>query len=74
MAPVEAAQLAGRVEVLSEMRDTMGLIMLEPGRRPGRRLERRRLLRSLDILREKIDSGHIRKVLGNSYTQDLALG
>jgi spermidine/putrescine transport system substrate-binding protein len=29
---------------------------------------------SLDILREKIDSGHIRKVLGNSYTQDLASG
>ena len=31
-----APELEGRVEVLSEMRDTMGLIMLEPGHRHRR--------------------------------------
>jgi spermidine/putrescine transport system substrate-binding protein len=67
-------ELAGRVEVLSEMRDTMGLIMLSQGVDPAGDWSDDDFYSSLDILREKIDSGHIRKVLGNSYTQDLASG
>lgn len=67
-------ELAGRVEVLSEMRDTMGLIMFSQGIDPAGDWSDDDFYGSLDILREKIDSGHIRKVLGNSYTQDLASG
>ena len=67
-------ELAGRVEVLSEMRDTMGLIMFSQGIDPSGDWSDDDFYASLEILREKIDSGHIRKVLGNSYTQDLASG
>ena len=67
-------ELAGRVEVLSEMRDTMGLIMLSQGVDPAGDWSDDDFNGALDVLREKIDSGHIRKVLGNSYTQDLASG
>ncbi|WP_081680843.1 PotD/PotF family extracellular solute-binding protein [Cellulomonas sp. URHD0024] len=68
------SELAGRVEVLSEMRDTMGLIMLSQGVDPSGDWTDDDFYASLDILREKIGSGHIRKVLGNSYTQDLSSG
>ncbi|WP_231505282.1 PotD/PotF family extracellular solute-binding protein [Cellulomonas sp. URHE0023] len=67
-------ELAGRVEVLSEMRDTMGLIMLSQGVDPAGDWSDDDFYSSLEILRQKIDSGHIRKVLGNSYTQDLNTG
>jgi spermidine/putrescine transport system substrate-binding protein len=67
-------ELAGRVEVLSEMRDTMGLIMFSQGIDPAGPWTDDDFHSSLEILAQKIDSGHIRKVLGNSYTQDLASG
>lgn len=69
-----APELAGRVEVLSEMRDTMGLIMLDQGVDPSGSWSDTDFYAALDVLREKIDSGHIRQVRGNAYTQDLASG
>jgi spermidine/putrescine transport system substrate-binding protein len=67
-------ELAGRVEVLSEMRDTMGLIMLSQGVDPAGNWGDDDFYAALDVLNEKIESGHIRKVLGNAYTQDLSSG
>jgi len=67
-------ELAGRVEVLSEMRDTIGLIMFSQGVDPAGAWGDDEFHAALDVLRDKITSGHIRKVLGNSYTQDLASG
>ncbi|WP_426595249.1 ABC transporter substrate-binding protein [Cellulomonas sp. McL0617] len=67
-------ELAGRVEVLSEMRDTMGLLMFNQGVDPAGAWTDDDFHSALEVLKEKISSGHIRKVLGNSYTQDLASG
>lgn len=69
-----APELAGRVEVLSEMRDTMGIIMLDQGVDPSGDWSDDDFYGALEILKGKIDSGHIRQVRGNAYTQDLASG
>ncbi|GAA3812091.1 polyamine ABC transporter substrate-binding protein [Cellulomonas soli] len=69
-----APELAGRVEVLSEMRDTVGLIMFDQGVDPGGTWGDDEFAAALDVLKEKIDSGHIRQVRGNSYAQDLVSG
>ncbi len=69
-----APELAGRVEVLSEMRDTIGLIMLDQGVDPSGDWSDDDFYSALEVLKEKIDSGHIRQVRGNAYTQDLASG
>lgn len=66
--------LAGRVEVLSEMRDTIGLIMSDQGVDISGAWGDTEFDAALAVLKEKIDSGHIRQVRGNSYTQDLASG
>ncbi|MCF4122936.1 spermidine/putrescine ABC transporter substrate-binding protein [Antribacter sp. KLBMP9083] len=69
-----APELAGRVEVLSEMRDTIGLIMFDQGVDPASDWGDDEFDAALAFLKEKIDSGHIRQVKGNSYTQDLVSG
>jgi len=69
-----APELAGRVEVLSEMRDTVGLIMLDQGVDPSGSWGKDEFDTALDVLKQKIASGHIRQVRGNSYTQDLVSG
>lgn len=63
--------LKGRVEVLDELRDTLGLIMLEQGVDPSEDFGDDEFQASLDVLREQVDSGQIRQVVGNSYTEDL---
>ncbi|WP_448629705.1 ABC transporter substrate-binding protein [Cellulomonas soli] len=74
LADLWAPELAGRVEVLSEMRDTMGLILLDLGVDPGGRWGDTEFYTALEVLRSKIDSGHIRKVSGASYTDGLVAG
>ncbi|MGN8246706.1 ABC transporter substrate-binding protein [Cellulomonas soli] len=69
-----APELAGRVAVLSEMRDTMGLILLDLGIDPGGIWGDTEFYTALEVLRAKIDSGHIRKVSGASYTDGLVAG
>ncbi|WP_448059998.1 polyamine ABC transporter substrate-binding protein [Cellulomonas hominis] len=69
-----APELAGRVEVLSEMRDTIGLIMLDQGVDPAGDWAEDEFDAALGVLKDKIGSGHIRQVRGNSYTQDLVSG
>lgn len=74
MADLWAPELAGRVEVLSEMHDTIGLIMLDQGVDPAGDWGDDEFNNALDFLKGKISSGHIRQVRGNSYTQDLING
>jgi spermidine/putrescine transport system substrate-binding protein len=69
-----APELAGRVEVLSEMRDTVGLLMLDQGVDPAGDWGDDEFDAALAVLKDKIQSGHIRQVRGNSYTQDLVSG
>lgn len=67
-------QYAGRVEVLSEMRDTIGLLMLDQGVSPAGPWTDTDWTAALEVLEAQLASGQIRQVRGNSYTQDLASG
>src|SRR6478735_9211283 len=67
-------ELKGRVEVLSEMRDTIGLIMLEQGVDISKEFTDDQYSNALDVLQKQIDSGQIRQVKGNSYKDDLISG
>lgn len=67
-------ELRGRVGVLSEMRDTIGLIMLENGMSPAAAWSTDDWFDALDVVRRELENGQIRQVRGNSYTQDLATG
>lgn len=67
-----APDLAGRVGVLSEMRDTIGLIMLQAGIDISSAFTGDDFNIGLDIFRDQIRSGQIGAVRGNSYLDDLA--
>lgn len=63
--------LRGRVGVLSEMRDTIGLIMLNNGVDISGDFSADEFNAALDIFREQVTGGQIRNVRGNAYTEDL---
>lgn len=65
--------LKGRVTVLSEMRDTMGIIIAWQGNDPSNFTEDQ-FMQGIDALRAQIDNGHIRSVEGNSYMGDMESG
>lgn len=67
-------RLKGRIEVLSEMRDTIGLIMLEQGTDISKDFTDGEYVNALDYLKKNIADGVIRRVTGNSYTDDLVSG
>ena len=67
-------ELKGRVEVLSEMRDTIGLIMLEQGVDISGQFTADQYQNAVDDLEKHISSGQIRQVKGNSYKEDLISG
>ncbi|HQY33019.1 MAG TPA: spermidine/putrescine ABC transporter substrate-binding protein [Actinotalea sp.] len=66
--------LAGRIEVLSEMRDTVGLIMLDQGVDISGDWGDDEFFAALEVLEMHISSGQIRQVKGNSYAEDLISG
>jgi spermidine/putrescine transport system substrate-binding protein len=63
----------GKVEMLSEMRDTVPLVMKADGVAPEDATEED-WFAAIDKLGEAADSGQIRKFTGNDYTKDLANG
>ncbi|THV16031.1 spermidine/putrescine ABC transporter substrate-binding protein [Nocardioides caeni] len=65
--------LKGRVSLLTEMRDTMGLIMLSQGADPAD-FDEDDWDNALDRLRKARNDGQIRAFTGNEYIQDLAAG
>ena len=67
-------ELKGRVEVLSEMRDTVGLIMLEQGVDITKQFSADQFNNAIDVLQKQISDGQIRQVKGNSYKEDLISG
>jgi spermidine/putrescine transport system substrate-binding protein len=67
-------ELKGRVEVLSEMRDTIGLIMLEQGVDISGQFTSDQFNKALDVVQAQINNGQIRQVKGNSYKEDLISG
>lgn len=64
-------ELKGRVEVLDEMRDTMGLILLAQGVDIAGQWGEAEFGKALAELEKQISSGQIRQVRGNSYKEDL---
>jgi len=67
-------ELKGRVEVLSEMRDTIGLIMLEQGADISGNFTSDQFDKAIEVVRTQIGNGQIRQVKGNSYKEDLISG
>lgn len=67
-------ELKGRVEVLSEMRDTVGLIMMEQGVDIAGQFTADQFQTAVDEVEKHISDGQIRSVKGNSYKEDLISG
>ncbi|TYL52387.1 ABC transporter substrate-binding protein [Agromyces mariniharenae] len=65
------AELKGRVGVLSEMRDTIGLLMLQNGVDIAGDWGDAEFEAANEILREQVESGQVRNIKGNSYLEDL---
>jgi spermidine/putrescine transport system substrate-binding protein len=66
-------QYKGKVEMLTEMRDTVPLVMKADGVDPAEATTQD-WLDAIDKIGEAADSGQIRKFTGNDYTRDLASG
>ncbi len=66
-------ELAGKVTILSEMRDSVGTFMLMLGMDPTT-ASKDDALKAIAELKKYRDQGHFRKITGNSYTEDLNLG
>ena len=67
-------ELKGKVVVLSEMRDTMGMILAGLGYDPKGAWGDKEWGEALQWLDDGLKSGQIGNVKGNSYTQDLITG
>jgi spermidine/putrescine transport system substrate-binding protein len=67
------SKLKGKVTCLTEMPDTMGLVMLANGDDPTQ-VEADAFDRAIDTLQSAVDSGQIRRFTGNDYLQDFAGG
>jgi spermidine/putrescine transport system substrate-binding protein len=63
--------LKGRVGVLSEMRDTMGLIMLEQGVDISKKWGDDEFDAANEVFRKQVNDGQIRNIKGNAYLEDL---
>ncbi|KGA13705.1 hypothetical protein GM50_21670 [freshwater metagenome] len=63
----------GKIVVLSELRDTIGIILLAQGADPATVTEDQ-YMNALDFLEGKISDGWIRGVKGNEYAEDLTSG
>lgn len=65
--------LKGRVTLLSEMRDTMGLLMASLGYNPSDFTEDQ-FNEAIALLQTQVDSGQVRQVTGNDYIAALESG
>ena len=63
----------GRVTVLSELRDTIPMVMEGDGI-PAEEATTEDWLAAIEKVGEAVDSGQIRRVTGNEYTEDLTSG
>ncbi|WP_341952745.1 spermidine/putrescine ABC transporter substrate-binding protein [Salinibacterium sp. TMP30] len=64
-------ELKGRVGVLSEMRDTMGLIMLDQGVDISGKWGDDEFNAAIDEFSKQVSDGQIRNIKGNAYKEDL---
>ena len=66
-------RLKGRVGFLSEMRDSVGMTLLDMGKDPGRFTDDD-FDAAIARLQKAVDKGQIRRFTGNDYTSDLTKG
>mgnify|MGYP003704695903 CR=1 FL=1 len=66
-------RLKGRVSLLTEMRDTMGLALLANGDDPAK-VDRPSFDRAIALIQPNVASGQIRQFTGNDYSPLLAKG
>ncbi|MEI7655974.1 MAG: spermidine/putrescine ABC transporter substrate-binding protein, partial [Actinomycetes bacterium] len=66
--------LKGKVTVLSEMRDTVGCLLLSQGVDITKPISDAQFATALDLLSKQLSSGQIYKVQGNQYKNDLING
>lgn len=67
-------ELKGKVGVLSEMRDTMGLLLLQQGVDISKEFSDADYEKAIDTLTKEVSDGQIRNIKGNSYLNDLKSG
>ncbi|GAA2150362.1 spermidine/putrescine transport system substrate-binding protein [Humibacillus xanthopallidus] len=65
--------LKGKVTLLTEMRDTVGLVMMEQGKDISKFTDAD-FQAAIDVLQQAKDSGQILRFTGNEYTEGLAKG
>ncbi|BBY16139.1 polyamine ABC transporter substrate-binding protein [Mycolicibacterium litorale] len=63
----------GRVSLLSDTQDGLGMVMLSQGATPERP-STEAVQKAVDLVREQKDKGQIRRFTGNDYADDLAAG
>lgn len=68
-----APQNKGKIVVLSEMRDTIGIILLSQGV-DLQKVTEDQFMNAVDFMAAKISDGWIRGVKGNEYAEDLTSG
>ncbi|MFJ4469475.1 spermidine/putrescine ABC transporter substrate-binding protein [Streptomyces sp. NPDC089424] len=66
-------KLKGRVGFLSEMRDSVGMTLLDMGKDPGR-FSDDDFDAAIARMQKAVDRGQIRRFTGNDYTSDLSKG
>lgn len=71
-----AAELKGRVGLLSEMRDSVGIVLMSQGIdiTSSSSLTEDAFMVAIEEIKAQIDSGQVFNVRGNSYLDDLATG
>jgi spermidine/putrescine transport system substrate-binding protein len=70
---LEDPKLKGKVTFLTEMPDTMGLMILDGGGDPSS-VKKADFDKAIERLRQGVDSGQIRQFTGNDYSGPLAKG
>ncbi|MEY4322479.1 MAG: hypothetical protein RL410_260 [Actinomycetota bacterium] len=66
-------KLKGRITILSEMRDSMGVILMSLGLRADQFTDAD-FSKALEVLQKQVESGQIRQVSGNDYKTAMASG
>ncbi|NBT46588.1 MAG: spermidine/putrescine ABC transporter substrate-binding protein [Actinobacteria bacterium] len=71
-----APSLKGRIGVLSEMRDTVGIVLMDQGIKIGEAdsLTEAAFMDAIDVIGKKVSDGQIARIKGNSYKDDLVNG
>lgn len=67
-------ELKGKVTVLSEFRDTAGLIMQSQGVDISKNFTKAQVEKAFDEVSKRVSDGNIRRIKGNSYLEDMKAG